>query len=74
MVRQFKGTYFLFFLTNALKLQPVMAGLIITLGMIWDGVNDPLLGYYAINHRFKNGEMSRPFALWYAPLVALVLS
>jgi len=73
VVYQFKGTYFLFFLTNVLGLQPIMAGLIITLGTIWDAVNDPLLGYIAINHRFKSGEMSRPFALWYALPVAAML-
>ncbi len=66
IVYQFKSLYYLFFLTNVLKISVLAAGTILALGTVWDAVNDPLVGYYAVNHRFKNGESVRPFALWYA--------
>jgi Na+/melibiose symporter-like transporter len=43
----------LFFLTNVLKIPMGWAGAIIAIGTVWDAVNDPLFGYYAVNHRFK---------------------
>ncbi|MDR2504957.1 MAG: glycoside-pentoside-hexuronide (GPH):cation symporter [Oscillospiraceae bacterium] len=62
----FKNTYYLFFLTNVLKVNVLWAGIILTVGMIWDAVNDPIMGFWSVNHRFKNGEQLRPFALWYS--------
>ncbi|MEG1181467.1 MAG: glycoside-pentoside-hexuronide (GPH):cation symporter, partial [Oscillospiraceae bacterium] len=66
VVYQFKNLYYLFFLTNVLKINVAAAGLILTIGTIWDAVNDPLLGFWSVNHKFKNGERCRPFALWFA--------
>lgn len=66
IVYQFKSIYYLFFLTNVLKVNVLVAGTILALGTVWDAINDPLVGFYAINHRFHNGESVRPFALWYA--------
>ncbi|GHU08241.1 MFS transporter [Spirochaetia bacterium] len=62
----FKNTYYLFFLTNVLKINVFWAGIILTAGMIWDAVNDPMIGFWSVNHRFKSGEQMRPFALWYS--------
>ena len=74
IVYQFKSLYYLFFLTNVVKIDVLIAGVILTIGMIWDAVNDPLLGYFAVNHKFKNGEHCRPFALWYSlPWAATVV-
>lgn len=64
VVYQFKSLYYLFFLTNVLKINVLVAGTILTIGTVWDAVNDPLIGFWAVNHRFKNGEHCRPFALW----------
>ena len=66
VVYQFKSLYYLFFLTNVLKINVLTAGTILTIGTIWDAVNDPLLGFWAVNHKFKNGEKCRPFALWFS--------
>lgn len=66
IVYQFKSLYYLFFLTNVLKIPMDTAGTILSLGIVWDAVNDPLVGYFAVNHRFKNGERVRPFALYSA--------
>jgi len=66
IVYQFKSLYYLFFLTNVLRIPMATAGTILSLGIVWDAVNDPLVGYFAVNHRFKNGERVRPFALYSA--------
>lgn len=74
IVYQFKNLYYLFFLTNVIKLDVFWAGTIFTIGMLWDALNDPLLGYLAVNRKFKNGESVRPFALWYSiPWAATVV-
>ncbi len=62
----YKDLFYLFFLTNVLGISIAHAGVITALGILWDAVNDPLVGFYAVNHRFKNGEQCRPFALWCA--------
>lgn len=66
VVYQFKSIYYLFFLTNVLKIDVLVAGMILTIGTVWDAVNDPLIGFWSVNHKFKNGERCRPFALWFA--------
>jgi len=74
IVYQFKNLYYLFFLTNVVKLDIFWAGTIFTIGMLWDALNDPLIGYFAVNRRFKSGESVRPFALWYSiPWAATVV-
>ena len=60
IVYQFKSLYYLFFLTDVLKIDMGIAGTILSLGIVWDAINDPLVGYFAVNHRFKNGERVRP--------------
>lgn len=66
VVFNFKDLFYLFFLTNILGIRIEHAGMITALGIVWDAVNDPMVGYWAINHQFKNGEKCRPFALWCA--------
>lgn len=74
IVYQFKNLYYLFFLTNVIKLDVFWAGTIFTIGMLWDALNDPLIGYLAVNRKFKSGESVRPFALWYSiPWAATVV-
>ena len=66
IVYQFKSLYYLFFLTEVLRIPMGTAGTILALGIVWDALNDPLVGFFAVNHRFKNGERVRPFALYSA--------
>jgi sugar (glycoside-pentoside-hexuronide) transporter len=66
IVYQFKSLYYLFFLTNVVGLPVFTAGTILAAGTLWDAINDPLLGYFAVNFKFKNGERCRPFILWYS--------
>ncbi len=66
VVYQFKSIYYLFFLTNVLKMDVYIAGTILTIGTIWDAINDPLIGYFTVNYKFKSGEKCRPLALWFS--------
>jgi oligogalacturonide transporter len=38
------GLFFLYFLTDVVGLPPAMAGLVFTLGEVWDAVSDPMMG------------------------------
>ncbi|MCL2008171.1 MAG: glycoside-pentoside-hexuronide (GPH):cation symporter [Treponema sp.] len=73
IVYLFRSSYYLFFLTEVLKLSMATAGAIVALSMVWDAVNDPLIGYWALNRKFKNGEKLRPFALWHSVPWAIIL-
>lgn len=66
VVFNFKDLFYLFFLTNVMGIQIAHAGIITAVGIVWDAINDPLVGYWSVNHKFKNGEVCRPFALWCA--------
>ena len=66
VVFNFKDLFYLFFLTNVMGIKIAHAGIITAIGIVWDAINDPMVGYWAVNHRFKNGERCRPFALWCA--------
>ena len=66
VVFNFKDLFYLFFLTNVMGIKIAHAGIITAIGILWDAVNDPMVGYWAVNHTFKNGEKCRPFALWCA--------
>ena len=50
VVYQFKSLYYLFFLTNVLKVDVLVAGAILTIGTVWDAINDPIIGFWAVNH------------------------
>ena len=64
VVFNFKDLFYLFFLTNVMGIRIDHAGMITAIGILWDAINDPLVGWWAVNHTFRNGEKCRPFALW----------
>ncbi|MCQ2438775.1 MAG: MFS transporter [Oscillospiraceae bacterium] len=66
IVFNFKGLYYLTFLKMVLGIPVFWASLILTIGTVWDAINDPLIGFWCVNHRFKSGERIRPLALWFA--------
>ena len=66
VVFNFKDLFYLFFLTNVMGIRIEHAGIITAVGIVWDAINDPMVGYWAVNHTFKNGEKCRPFAFWCA--------
>lgn len=66
IIFNFKSAYYLLFLTNVLNIPVLTASTILTLGTIWDAINDPLIGFWSVNHKFKSGEKVRPLALYFA--------
>jgi glycoside/pentoside/hexuronide:cation symporter, GPH family len=66
IVFNFKNLYYLTFLKMIMKIPVSWATMILTIGTIWDAINDPLIGYWAVNHKFRNGEKIRPLAIRFA--------
>ncbi|WP_448523151.1 MFS transporter [Pseudothermotoga sp.] len=62
------GTYYLHFLTDVVKITPVLAGLIIMISKIWDAVTDPLMGVISDRTRTRFGRR-RPYFLLGIPLI-----
>lgn len=63
IVFNFKSLYYLIFLTNVLQIPVLTAGTMMTLGTIWDVTNDPIIGVFAGNVKFKSKEKIRPYLL-----------
>lgn len=63
MLSQF-NSYLTYFMTNVFGLSMGMASTVTGLNTLWNAVNDPLLGSWADNRRFKNGDKIRPFWLY----------
>jgi GPH family glycoside/pentoside/hexuronide:cation symporter len=56
------SNFLLFFYTNVIMLSPSLAGLALAVGRVWDGVNDPLVGYLSDNTTSRFGRR-RPYLL-----------
>ena len=63
IVFNFKSLYYLIFLTNVLQIPVLTAGTMMTLGTIWDVTNDPIIGVFTGNVKFKSKEKIRPYLL-----------
>ncbi|MFN3360601.1 MAG: MFS transporter, partial [Pseudanabaenaceae cyanobacterium] len=48
--------YLLFFLTNIARLPPTKAGLVLLVGKLWDGINDPIIGLLSDKTRSSLGR------------------
>ena len=53
---------FLFYLTDVVLIKPVLAGVIVAIGKIWDAVTDPVVGYVSDRTETRLGRR-RPFML-----------
>ena len=49
IVFNFKSTYYKYFLTSILLINPVAASNMALIGTLWDIINDPLIGVWANN-------------------------
>ncbi len=58
----FIGIYYLFFLTDVVKLSPALAGIVVLIAKIWDAVNDPIMGVITDRTRSRFGRR-RPYLL-----------
>ena len=54
------GLYLLYFYTDIVGLSPYLAGWIYALGIAWDAVSDPFMGYLAERTSSKRGKY-RPY-------------
>lgn len=73
------GFFYLRFLTDVVRINPILAGTVVLLSKIWDAVSDPIMGSISDNTRSRYGRR-RPYMLagffliiaafsllWYAP-------
>lgn len=61
-INQLTSLYYLPFLILVVGMKPVLAGAVIALGRIWDGLNDPIMGAIVDRTRTRFGSC-RPFFL-----------
>ena len=57
------GLYLLYFYTDVVGISPELAGLIYAIGMIWDAITDPYMGFIAERTRTRWG-VYRPYLLF----------
>lgn len=62
--------YLLYYYTDVLNIDPAIAGLIIMIPVIWDGISDPLMGWVVTRTRTLFGKF-RPYILFGAPVMGL---
>jgi GPH family glycoside/pentoside/hexuronide:cation symporter len=54
-------TYFVFFLTDMVGINPAVAGTIYFIGILWDSISDPLIGFISDKTKWKSGRRRTPF-------------
>ena len=57
------GLYLLYFYTDVVGISPLLAGWIYALGIGWDAITDPYMGYIAERTRTRMGSY-RPYILF----------
>ncbi len=57
------GLYLLYFYTDVVGISPLLAGWIYALGIAWDAITDPFMGYLAERTRTKMGSY-RPYIFY----------
>ena len=56
------GFFYLRFLTDVVRINPILAGTVVLLSKIWDALSDPIMGSLSDNTRTKYGRR-RPYML-----------
>lgn len=67
------GVLYFVFLTNVIRLQPVLAGAVTLISEIWDAISDPLMGVISDNTRTKYGRR-RPYVFLGGILIAVAFA
>jgi len=60
--------FLLFYFTDILGLQPILAGIVLLVGRIWDALNDPFVGYLSDRSKSRFGRRRLFMALSAIPL------
>lgn len=55
------SSWFMYFCTDVLFMDTLLAGTILGAARIWDAFNDPIVGVFVDRHTFKSGEKLRPW-------------
>lgn len=64
------SSFLMFFLTDVYGISPMATGTMLMIGRIWDGLNDPLMGFIVEGTRTRWGKL-RPYLLFCLVPVAL---
>lgn len=64
------SVYLLFYYTDVLRIDPLVAGLIFSISIFWDAITDPIMGYISTRTRTRWGRF-RPYILFGAPFMGL---
>ena len=60
-----RSIFYAIYLTDVVGLEPRLASFGALLGIVWDGINDPIIGILSDRMRTRWGRR-RPFLLWFA--------
>jgi len=60
-----RSIFYAFYLTDVVGIEPRLASLGALIGIIWDAVNDPIIGTISDRMKSKLGRR-RPFLIWFA--------
>ncbi len=64
--------FFIYFLTDFAGIPPALAGTIILIAVLWDGITDPLIGYFS-DKSYAKRKSRRPFILGSAVPMVLAM-
>jgi len=67
------GFFLMIFLTNTIGISAFWAGAIIFIGIVWDAITDPIVGYINDNTRSKLGRRRKYMFLFYLPMAITFL-
>jgi len=65
--------FLMIFLTNTIGINAFWAGAIIFIGIVWDAITDPIVGYINDNTRSKIGRRRKYMLLFYLPMAITFL-
>ncbi|MBQ1317320.1 MAG: MFS transporter [Lachnospiraceae bacterium] len=69
----FFSTFILFFGTNVLGIRPGLMSSLLSVSIVWDAINDPLIASYADNHPDRNGDRARQYLFASIPMGAILM-
>ncbi|HND48076.1 MAG TPA: MFS transporter, partial [Anaerolineales bacterium] len=64
-ISMMRSIFYAIYLTDVVGIEPRLASLGALVGIVWDAVNDPIIGMLSDRVKSKLGRR-RPFLLWFA--------